>query len=252
MLAGMQVSLHHRIGRALGAAGAALRTTPEARIGPTLLGSPLVDYWSAGSIGPRTAAWLSKTLLDRRPRRILECGPGLSTVVMARTLALTGSSARIVSLEHSERWASIMRRRLRAAGVRRRVDLFVGSLVRHADAGRWYGRAREALALGPFDFVFLDGPPATDGAPRRAPALPLLWEALAPGALVVLDDANRRGERACIDAWRERYAGDLTFERLAIEKGLGVFEKRALRDPPRVAVRTPALRLAGVERPASV
>jgi hypothetical protein len=49
------------------------------------------------------------------------------------------------------------------------------------------------------------------------PALPLLRDRLAPGCLVVLDDAQREGERWVIERWRAEFPLDLqpTARRLA-------------------------------------
>jgi hypothetical protein len=53
-------------------------------------------------------------------------------------------------------------------------------------------------------------------ARSRFPALPALADRLAPGALVVLDDADRDGERDILDAW-ERDEG-FTFDRRRAER----------------------------------
>ncbi len=79
------------------------------------------------------------------------------------------------------------------------------------------GTPRGALAElpdGGVDLLFVDGPPAT---PERAversryPALPLLANRLARGARVLLDDAERAGERWVLKRW-ERELGT-RFER---------------------------------------
>ena len=219
-----------------GIAGDAAARLSGVRRGPTLNGAPLVDAWSLGSIGPETVATLAGLIGDLRPSRVLECGPGLSTVVMARAMEAMGVRGRIVSLEHSAAWARAVDARLLAAGVRDRVDLLVGELRESATQSRWYSCAADAAARGLFDFVFIDGPPATDGRPRRAPALEIMWDAIAPGATIVLDDAKRRGELACIERWRARFGDRLSIEVLDVEKGLCVMEKAGSKP----AVRAPA------------
>lgn len=194
------------------------------RRSPAIGGAPLVDSFSLGGVGPATAAFLAGEVLRRRPARVLECGPGASTVAMARAMDHAAAPGSIVSLEHSPCWARRMRLRLRTAGVDHRVRLLVGPL---ADAGPapWYARWPEALARGPYDMLFIDGPPATSGEPHRAPAVELLWDAIAPGGLIVLDDARRRGERECVRRWLDRFGGSLRASLLSIEKGLWVLVK---------------------------
>ena len=55
------------------------------------------------------------------------------------------------------------------------------------------------------DLLLVDGPPGYgEGMERsRYPALPALEPRLAPGAMVVLDDASRPGEREIIERWTE-------------------------------------------------
>ena len=45
----------------------------------------------------------------------------------------------------------------------------------------------------------------------RAPALPVLWDRLAPGATVVLDDIERPGEQEVLRRWEGEF--DVVFTR---------------------------------------
>jgi hypothetical protein len=87
------------------------------------------------------------------------------------------------------------------------------------DGAPWY--AERALAELPGDgieLLLVDGPPGYgEGMARsRYPALPALGPRLAPGALVVLDDADRPGEGEILDRW-ERDEG-WTFDRRPDER----------------------------------
>lgn len=221
-------------------AGAALRRRP-----PTLDGVRLVDYWTVGGIGPRTVDFLAAQIAARRPRRILECGPGTSTVAMARAAEALGMDTTITSLEHDEAWAAVVRRRLRRAGLERRVEIVVSPLAaRSGEPFPWYRDAGRAAARGPFDLLFIDGPPAIDGEPRRWPAAPRFWDALTDGALIVLDDGRRAGERECVRLWREQFGAGLEGDLAAVEKGLWALEKRALAMPDAEVVVAPWVKRA--------
>ena len=197
------------------------------RRSPTLDGVRLVDYWTLGGVGPRTVEFLAAQITARRPQRILECGPGTSTIAMARCVAALGLPTTITSLEHDGSWAEIMRRRLDASGLLDRVRIVVSPLARvEGEEFGWYADGAEAGRDGPFDLMFIDGPPATDGRARRSPALPCMWEHLADGALVVLDDGRRPGERECVRLWRERFGARLGGDLAPVEKGLWTLEKR--------------------------
>ena len=204
-----------------GAAAAMHRRTP------TLDGVRLVDYWTLGGVGPRTVEFLAAQITARRPRRILECGPGTSTIAMARCAAALGLPTTITSLEHDAGWAEIMRRRLDATGLLDRVRIVVSELEPAEGAEfAWYAGDDDAGRDGPFDLMFIDGPPATDGRARRSPALPRMWDRLADGALIVLDDGRRSGERECVRGWREQFGARLDGDLVSVEKGLWALEKR--------------------------
>jgi hypothetical protein len=57
---------------------------------------------------------------------------------------------------------------------------------------------------GPFDLVLVDAPGGHYG---RDGALPLLFELLAPGALIVVDDAAWGREQWMLYRWLQRYEG---------------------------------------------
>ena len=57
---------------------------------------------------------------------------------------------------------------------------------------------------GPFDFVLVDAPQSWVG---RAGALHVAHAHLAPGAVIVVDDAGREGERNLIAGWLRAYPG---------------------------------------------
>ena len=99
----------------------------------------------------------------------------------------------------------------------------------HAEPGlSWYDDAaltaglRAALAGDPIDLLLVDGPPAYAAGHglARYPALPVLGDRLAPGATVVLDDAERPGEQEVLRRW-ERETG-LDFDRQADRAGVAV------------------------------
>ena len=69
----------------------------------------------------------------------------------------------------------------------------------------WYAERAVAELPEATELLLVDGPPGYgDGMERsRYPALPVLEPRLSPGAMVILDDANRRGEREILERWAE-------------------------------------------------
>jgi hypothetical protein len=168
------------------------------------------DPWSLADEG---LALLAAEIAAGRSTAI-ECGSGASTLVMARTLRDAGGGI-VAAIEHEPEHATRTRELLDAEGLSawaRVVDAPLAEEPLAQPGCRWYARAAlEQLPAGA-DLLLVDGPVASpgSGAERsRYPALPLLRERLAPGCLVLLDDAQRDGERWVIDRWRSEFGLDL-------------------------------------------
>lgn len=168
-------------------------------------------------------ALLARTILLQRPRLVVECGSGCSTVVAAYALRRAGGG-RLVSLDDSEQYAERTRAELLAHGLGGVAEVRVAPLEPCAPvdgiAARWYasGAIRDLEAI---DLLVVDGPPATIDPMARLGALPVLHERLAAQGTVLLDDADRPGERACIERWQTLYPA-LRAEFVRAEKGAAV------------------------------
>jgi hypothetical protein len=186
---------------------------------------PLVDAggylpWSEGSMSPAGLAAVANEVSYAERRTIVELGSGVSTILLARLARQLGG--RIWALEHHPGWAGWVRRALERDGLGDVATVLDAPLEPHPaaiDGAPWY--APGALAELPgsgVELLLVDGPPGYgEGMARsRYPALPVLRERLAEGAIVVLDDAQRDGEGEILDAW-ERDQG-FSFDRRAAER----------------------------------
>lgn len=177
-------------------------------------GPPLeADGWWA--LDRPALAWVAGQVARGR-RWLIECGSGLSTLVLARQLHLDGAG-HLWSLEHDPAWARRTRERLAVEDLGGRATVIAAPLRPHplAPPGcRWYdAEALEQLPRDGVDLLLVDGPPAGAAGEERSryPALPALASRLTGGALVVLDDAARAGESWTVDRWEREQ--DLTFDR---------------------------------------
>ena len=181
-------------------------------------GEALVDELLAGGPAIEASAWslarpglaLVCDLVAAGRQTIVECGSGLSTIVLARLLARIGKGE-LHAIEHDADWAALGRRRLAAERLGGVASVIEAPLRNDpiADPGcRWYDpRSLDALPRG-IDLLLVDGPPASPEAGlggSRYPALPRLADRLAPGAAIVLDDADRAGERRVLERWRSEH-----------------------------------------------
>lgn len=173
---------------------------------------PLLDGgaflpWSEGAMSPAGLATVATEIAFGERRLVAELGSGISTVVLARLARQL--EGRIFTVEHSPEWAGWVRRALERDGLEDVATVIEAPLEPHAlsvGGAPWYAEAAFAeLPSDGIELLLVDGPPGYgDGMARsRHPALPALAERLAPGALVVLDDADREGESEILDRWEE-------------------------------------------------
>jgi predicted O-methyltransferase YrrM len=185
---------------------------------------PKLRGWAAS---PDVVRLLAEEMLRRRPKLIVECGSGSSSVWLGYVAERIGS-ARVVALEHDERYAAITRDLVHAHGLEDYVEVRLAPLTPWRHEGRdhpWYDRA--ALDdLTDIGLLFVDGPPAATGPQARLPAVPVLLPRCAEGVLIVLDDADRAGESAISDRWLTAHP-ELERTERSFDKGAHIFSRRA-------------------------
>lgn len=91
-------------------------------------------------------------MIARESRTILECGSGLSTLV----LAAANPEAEITTLEHDINWATYTRDQAEKHGLK--VNVVYSPIVDYGDF-KWYAHEPK----GVYDFVAVDGPPRSIG-----------------------------------------------------------------------------------------
>jgi predicted O-methyltransferase YrrM len=151
----------------------------------------------AWSLRPEGLALVERFVGEGRST-VVECGSGLSTVTIARALRAT-KSGHVHSLEHIPAWAEATRAALADQDLTAFATVIEAPLV-----DGWYDPAAlDRLPHEGIDLLLVDGPPAGGPGTResRYRALPALADRLSPNAAVVLDDADREGERRVLDRW---------------------------------------------------
>ena len=157
---------------------------------------PRLGSWPAS---PEMLAFLYGEIRSRRPGLVVECGSGVSTLVMAYALEHNGSGS-LVALEHDAEYAATTRRLIAEHGLTADVR---HAPLRPTDVGgsryEWYDP--EALPEGSIALLFVDGPPGNVGPRARFPAFPLLADRLARDGVIVVDDYDREDERTIVETW---------------------------------------------------
>lgn len=126
---------------------------------------------------------------------ILECGCGLSTILVGAIARKQGQSH--WALEHTPEWSTKVKRYLN----RYKLD----SVMLHAkplkDYGEfcWYDVPLESMPHS-FSLVICDGPPGITKGGRYG-LVPIMMERLEPGCVILLDDAGREQELTIASRW---------------------------------------------------
>lgn len=207
---------------------------------PEAVARVLPDDSSEWPLPSRTAAFLARLIRRYDLRRVLEFGAGTSSVVLAHALAERGGM--LTSLERSPEWCTAQ---WAAIGQLQSIDarLVPSGLVFRSFRGgaAWcYERAPATLAeRGPFDLVLVDAPQSWIG---RGGAVHSSLGHLAKGALIVVDDAGREGERNLVGGWLRAYPG---LRLAAFDPGFGRLGVAVLTYDGNRTVRWDALTVAG-------
>lgn len=149
------------------------------------------NEWSA--LDEYLAACIRSALVAEGP--ILECGSGLSTLVVGAIAKQRGLEHWV--LEHSPEWAAKLQRDLDHY----RIDsakLCIAPLKNYGEFD-WYDAPLESLP-DRFALVICDGPPYWNKGGRFG-LVPILRPKLAADCVILLDDAARGQERTIAKQW---------------------------------------------------
>ena len=185
------------------------KEVPESLLNRLILGWNN-EAWS-GSL-----AFLRASLdaIARTDGPILECGSGLSTIVVG--WAAKRANRPLLAIEHSAPWAKVVMKHI----TRHRLDNVRVCHVDLCDFGEfdWYGVPPDDLPRN-IGLVICDGPPGSTVGGRYG-LLPRMRSHLAPDCVVLLDDAGRSAEQAILARWRHEF--QINCEILEPERTVGL------------------------------
>jgi len=154
---------------------------------------PYLGSWKA-DMGLLTL--VTDHIFERRPQLVVEFGAGASTLVLARALQLAGGG-RLISFDQHQSFVDATRDWLADYGLV--ADLRAVPLRPLEDwPGLWYDHGPLPHDI---DLMLIDGPPWSIHPLTRGGA-EILFDHVAPGGTVMLDDGARPGERFVARRWR--------------------------------------------------
>lgn len=157
---------------------------------------------------PNLGSWKADTgllalLVDHieceRPNIVVEFGMGASTLILAKAIKRVGCG-RLISFDQHADFVSLTRAWLAQHGLD--ADLRAAPLTPSSHwPGLWYDH--DALPAK-IDLLIIDGPPWTIHPFTRG-AADSLFDRIAPGGAIILDDAARPGERLIARRWQREW-----------------------------------------------
>jgi len=181
---------------------------------------PVTPDWSAAA----DFLFLIKDYcLSGKPKTIVECSSGLTTLVLSQCCQLN-KLGHVYSLENGEEYQQQTLHQLEQFKLHNYADVFYAPLVQKTinDVNYdWY--QSEVVDDLKIDMLVIDGPPGFIQKHSRLPALPVLFNQLADGASIFLDDAGRDEEKEIIAIWLEMYS-ELSHEYIETDRGCSVLK----------------------------
>jgi len=173
---------------------------------PAEIEAVLPDGRDEYEISPDLARLLAGIVLMHRPRSVLEFGSGRSSLVIARALSAVGGG-RLTSVENApefsrDAWA--LAGRVMGVDAQQVVSKVRVTLTPAGPFNGYVDAAPALSARAPYDLVLIDGP---SGPLGRDWTMFAAIHHLSHGALVIVDDAARPGERRAVERWLRRWPG---------------------------------------------
>jgi hypothetical protein len=187
---------------------------------------PPLRGWAAS---PDFLLTLAQHTLEKKPKLILECSSGSSTLVLARCLQIIGDG-KVISLEHDPVYASKTREQLTKHRLTEWAQVVDAPLIPSSVSGGipWYSLATLICDVKSIDMLVVDGPPGTEMNMARSPALPSLIHMLKPTCAVFVDDADRDDEKKMVASWLHQFP-DFSSTNVPCEKGCVMLSRIANR-----------------------
>ena len=161
------------------------------------------DVLGGWALDGETISFLWTMMQRERPKVIIECGAGVSTLVFAKSLGTNGLGSTdftsVVSLEQNLGVKKALERRLERCGLQQGVTVLHSPVSKEGEYQLEPNELREHLGSEKVDWVVIDGPAGPDGC--RASTLAFLARFCRPGARWFLDDAFRDGELGALNKW---------------------------------------------------
>ena len=182
---------------------------------------PVTENWSAAA---DFLQLISEYCLLNKPRVIVECSSGTSSLVLAQCCHVN-RLGHVYSLENGDEFLEQTSRQLEAFLLTDYCDV-IHAPLRDVPLGdkafQWYDAG--GLPDEKIDMLVIDGPPGFIQKHSRYPALPLLGDKLAEHCIIFLDDAAREDELELVELWQKQHP-EFSYEYVDNERGCSILKR---------------------------
>jgi predicted O-methyltransferase YrrM len=185
-------------------------------------------------MSPDALLRLHEYIIFAKPKKIVEFGSGVSTIVICDALRQNGFGL-LYSIDHLEQFGTQTLENIKKESLEDFVDLRIAPLElwknkhMHNDKNSTFWYKKNSISnIQDIDLLIVDGPPGATCPFARYPALPAFYDKLNTNAQVWLDDTNRNEEKEICKTWADKYNMDIKY--FSFEKGLGVLTKKSIRE----------------------
>ncbi len=160
------------------------------------------------AISPDFASLLLTKMKQTKPANILECGSGISTILIAYYIKNT-NKGHLYSYENDKNYAEATVNLLKQHNLDQYATVIYSPLVEHVINGKeWKWYDIEKINKNVFyDLVVIDGPPFQIQPKSRYPTLPLLDKYINSQATILIDDCSRPQDNEVIQDWMIEFDG---------------------------------------------
>jgi len=183
---------------------------------------PMMRGWS---ISPDFAKLVIASIYEYKPKTIVELGSGVSTIISSYCLQSIDNGS-VISIDHDHKYAKDTENNLAIHGLSNIAKVIYAPLktiTLDNQTSDWYD-LEKLDNIQSIDLLIIDGPPVNNNSLARYPALPILYKALNDNAIILIDDANRIGEKKILDLWLQEF-DDLEVKLIDAEKGAIILQK---------------------------
>jgi len=140
---------------------------------------------------------IARCFMETEVRSVIEFGVGQTSILIDQLSRVAGHEVRVASIEHDEDWATRIADKVSH-------EITVAPLVNYQVAPQVAFYDPTLIPNGPFEMMIVDGPVASSKEWRfaRTGFCQICAERLAEDFVIVIDDAERLGERMLVSQTR--------------------------------------------------